>query len=503
MKSTKNFFSFFLSRFYDSIKFNQSFAFRLKIYFERSTKYRQTIDTLGNVYRNSKWTDLKIQNIKGSHLFKFIRINILLSMLFILIYLILFRYNATFFYSMTSELNYFWLLISDFMGYLALATFSIFLNLYLMLVTLYYYLFNNITKLFGIKTNISDTNLSSYNDNSNLILNSIDYNNVKEYNLNFKSEVLTHVNNETFAISTLFKLKKILDFSNYSALNFSKNTNIESADNIVTSLVTSSSSKSSESFNLGKNLTSLESSFISSNFSKNFSKNKYSDSSIKQASKDIFVSSIIEDSSRLSFDKASSNRWILKMLPFSENLAINSSYFSKLKENVGNPFLESKITNRNIWIGNLQFNNLYDTNINDSLAKNPIDNFELSRLWNQKRNYFTLISKFSESKPLYSYRVDALPSSDNQDSSFIIGLINLDYQTYKNILSFNSSEVVKTNVESTKYSNFIYLSGSNLNTWNHLDKTYLNSLCSSDTSINNQQLNYIFLNYDHNCYKYL
>jgi hypothetical protein len=231
------------------------------------------------------------------------------------------------------------------MGYLALATFSIFLNLYLMSAMLYHYLFNNITKLFGIKTDISDTNLSLYNANNRFILNNIDHNNAKEYNLNFKSESLRHISNETSAISTLFKLKKILDFSNYSALNFDKNTKIESADNIITSLATSSDSKS---FNLGKNLASVESSFISSNFSKNFSKNSYSDSSIKQASKDIFVSSIIEDSSRLSFDKASSNRWILKMLPFSENLAINSSYFSKLKENIANPFLESKIANRNI-----------------------------------------------------------------------------------------------------------------------------------------------------------
>jgi hypothetical protein len=191
------------------------------------------------------------------------------------------------------------------------------------------------------------------------------------------------------------------------------------------------------------------------------------------------------------------------MLPFSENLAINSSYFSKLKENIANPFLESKIANRNIWIGNLQLNNLYAVNMNDGLTKNPIDNFELSRLWNQKRNYFTLLSKFSETKPSYIYRADALPSTNSQDSTFIIGLINLDYQTYKNMLSFDSSGVVGANNESASYSNFIYLSGSSLNAWSHLDKIYLNSLCSSDTSTNNHQLNYIFLNYDHNCYKHL
>ena len=35
-----------------------------RIFFERTTKFTQTVSSLGNVYRNSKWTDLSVQNIK-------------------------------------------------------------------------------------------------------------------------------------------------------------------------------------------------------------------------------------------------------------------------------------------------------------------------------------------------------------------------------------------------------------------------------------------------------
>ena len=454
---------------------------------------------LGNVYRNSKWTDLKIQNIKGSHLFKFLRINVVLVTAFLLIYMILFRYNTTFFYSVTSELNYFWLLISDFIAYLGLVTFSILINLYIMLTGMYYYIFNSITRLLGIKDNPASSNFQSHNND--YILSNPTNTKLKDYSLNFKSDSLENVDSEVSIVSALFKLKKNLDFSNYAILGFDKKASNLSVDSVIATVANTSSN--GQALNSSKSLTSLESSFVSADFNKNFSKSKFSESLIKQYSKDMFVTSIIEDSSQLTFDKANANRWILKMLPFSENLAINSSYFSKLKENVANPFLDSKIANKNVWIGNLQLNNLPTLNASNELSKSNIDNFEISRLWNQKRNYFTLLSKFSESKPLHSYKFDTVDTVKHQDSNFILGLINLDYQNYKNAFSLGANSL---NIDSNKnmsYSNFIYLSGNSLNAWNSLDKIYLNSLCSSDTNTNNQQLNFIFLSYNHDYYSLL
>ena len=38
----------------------------LKLFFERNNKNVSTFSKLGNVFRNSKWSDLKIHNIKSS-----------------------------------------------------------------------------------------------------------------------------------------------------------------------------------------------------------------------------------------------------------------------------------------------------------------------------------------------------------------------------------------------------------------------------------------------------
>lgn len=48
----------------NSPKHNSNFLSYLRIFFERNNKYKSTFAKLGNVFRNSKWSDLKIQNIK-------------------------------------------------------------------------------------------------------------------------------------------------------------------------------------------------------------------------------------------------------------------------------------------------------------------------------------------------------------------------------------------------------------------------------------------------------
>lgn len=56
--------NFFASAYTNSPKHNSNFLSYLRIFFERNNKYKSTFARLGNVFRNSKWSDLKIQNIK-------------------------------------------------------------------------------------------------------------------------------------------------------------------------------------------------------------------------------------------------------------------------------------------------------------------------------------------------------------------------------------------------------------------------------------------------------
>jgi hypothetical protein len=50
----------------DNTRVKHSTLSPLKIFFERNNKITNTFSNLGNVFRNSKWSDLKIQNIKNS-----------------------------------------------------------------------------------------------------------------------------------------------------------------------------------------------------------------------------------------------------------------------------------------------------------------------------------------------------------------------------------------------------------------------------------------------------
>ena len=59
-------FNFFIIKYSENLKYNNSFTTALRLFFERTTKINATISNLGNVYRNSKWTDLKILT-KGTY----------------------------------------------------------------------------------------------------------------------------------------------------------------------------------------------------------------------------------------------------------------------------------------------------------------------------------------------------------------------------------------------------------------------------------------------------
>ncbi len=68
---TKRVINFFSSTYNNNLKFNNRFVSTSKIFFERTTKSWQSVQALGNVYRNSKWSDLNIFNIKESFLPQF------------------------------------------------------------------------------------------------------------------------------------------------------------------------------------------------------------------------------------------------------------------------------------------------------------------------------------------------------------------------------------------------------------------------------------------------
>ena len=56
-----------------------------RIFFERTTKNSHSLQALGNVYRNSKWSDLHVFNIKEGAFLQFKNVFVLLLSMFILL----------------------------------------------------------------------------------------------------------------------------------------------------------------------------------------------------------------------------------------------------------------------------------------------------------------------------------------------------------------------------------------------------------------------------------
>ena len=79
---------FFSSKHYNNLKYNYSTVALTKLIFEKTTKTAQSFKALGNVYRNSKWSDLNVFNIKPNFNKQFKQYITLALSLFIILLLI-------------------------------------------------------------------------------------------------------------------------------------------------------------------------------------------------------------------------------------------------------------------------------------------------------------------------------------------------------------------------------------------------------------------------------
>jgi hypothetical protein len=109
MKSFQKLVYFFSSKYYNNLKFSNRMLSTTRIFFERTTKNSHSLQALGNVYRNSKWSDLHVFNIKESFLGQFKSVFYLTIVIFFLLMfssrfnlqwtnLLIFNLNELFFY---------------------------------------------------------------------------------------------------------------------------------------------------------------------------------------------------------------------------------------------------------------------------------------------------------------------------------------------------------------------------------------------------------------------
>lgn len=79
---------FFQNSYRQNTKFNHAYLGYLQIFFERGNKFKSSFTALGNTFRNSKWSDLKVTNIKSSFTKTWLRIIVtMLLTLYIIFFL--------------------------------------------------------------------------------------------------------------------------------------------------------------------------------------------------------------------------------------------------------------------------------------------------------------------------------------------------------------------------------------------------------------------------------
>jgi hypothetical protein len=138
MNSLTKIIHFLSSKYYNNLKYNNSILYSLRLFFERTLKFNHTITSLGNVYRNSKWSNLKIQNIKNSFLTQFFSVFLLTALVIIFLILsIKMGYLET---QLLKVLPYkLWYTIQDFCSYLFLLLLSLIYSLWLKVNNIFYY----------------------------------------------------------------------------------------------------------------------------------------------------------------------------------------------------------------------------------------------------------------------------------------------------------------------------------------------------------------------------
>lgn len=97
METLERFITFFSTKYYSNLKYSNSVLASLRLFFERNNKISSSVTKLGNVYRNSKWADLKIVNIKASFLVQFFKNLFVVILTFNIFYKIIIFFVATIF----------------------------------------------------------------------------------------------------------------------------------------------------------------------------------------------------------------------------------------------------------------------------------------------------------------------------------------------------------------------------------------------------------------------
>jgi hypothetical protein len=178
-----------------------------------------------------------------------------------------------------------------------------------------------------------------------------------------------------------------------------------------------------------------------------------------------------------SLSSANATRWLIKMSPLSESLSINNNYATNIKNSLGSSITNSQISNSNIWLTSLE-----DVSPQNFTKLNLafLNNFEDSRLWNQKRLFFTILPKLALTNQKVTLAASLEAPQREQYYRSLLLAFNTNYVGAKNSLIISFEDDTKLDELNNLNSYTKHSSSQSLNLWNSLDKYYTASLFNTN-----------------------
>lgn len=334
MGKFKKIFNYYLSSYWNNSRTLSSMYSFLKIFFERNNKIDSTVSSFGNVFRNSKWSNMQVQNIKKLFIKQWLWFFciIMLTLFYTITYTGV-TLNASYlsFFYFKQTLNEF---ITNFYYLVGCVIYQLYLFISTLLVS------NQQTNIVStpqtpsfkqVSTNLPVNTLSSNNTNTN-------------ENLFFLQKTLSSLNNINFVESTLL-------LKDNSSTNLTINSSFTNKINFL------STSLSNSTFTTPNSTLNTESSYtLSARLNPDFSnsltlsttlENLYSnESSFKNDP--MLTEGLTHNLNNI----AKQQRWLTRNFWSNQNFVSDSNKITQAKTFIQNPLLSHSSIDSNIWLSN-------------------------------------------------------------------------------------------------------------------------------------------------------
>lgn len=427
MRYFNKLFLFFYTKYYNNLKYNHKLLFFLKIFFERITKTNASFTVLGNTYRNSKWTNLAIQNIKLNHIF-----DLKVIILFILAFLsLLFFFNRNLIFSQNSFYTTYSLIFlhfQDLFSYSWILVASYFYFLYFKVISFIIFILNN------FYSNLFKLNFSNY---TSIINNKQNINNY-DHNINNNSK-LTTLNSSNTKISKTY-LKLLYDI-NLINLNFkyiapsklnTENLLLSSTNDLSFMSLMHKKMYLNSPLTINYNLPPALGIFILSNTNNNFglpTKTLVSNlDNFYESNPNSAYSSIIDIKSNKTNCQITLLNSVFPLINFlnqynnHKNISLNLYFTKNITSNL-NSSKQTRWLTKVSWLSNNVFKHLRTATHIKKVYGNSFNNPNLSNmhLWGS-----TYLNEYNNANQFFSYK---------QDVNYLHNFISKSYSLYNNKLS--------------------------------------------------------------------